>query len=145
MASLPHSDLSQQTTTRPKCDIRDILPAELWLLVKFFIEPLDLITHTSLSRISTPITEILYGNQYKRAAFWEEVCLMNGLGILPGEYPGVVDWEVVAIHAAVHTEFCDHPECGARRLEQNGALLWPQNCKYESLTSVRRLYMTTLS
>lgn len=116
------SRLSPQTATptRPRRDICDILPAELWLLVKSSIAPWDMVTHVSLFEISASVTDLLYGKGTRRKAFWEAMCLQNGLGVLPNEHPKAVAWEEVALECAMHARIRDHPECGTTRLDVNG-------------------------
>lgn len=52
--------------------------------------------------------------------FWRMSCLMSGLGRLPNEESYKIDWKGIAITSIMKDGFCDHPQCGASRLEQNG-------------------------
>lgn len=101
-------------------------------MIKAYFEPWDLRTHaclyTALSDSSmTHVANALYNDE----AYWETLCVKNGLGVLPHEEdPQNVDWKEVALECA-EDAFCEHPGCGNARLQANGAtsclyvLLWP--------------------
>ena len=118
--SPPHPHVHKAASARARRSIRDILPVELWLLVKNLYEPWDLVAHASLYEVSAPITDALNGNAARRATFWEEMCLKNGLGLLPGEKPDEVDWEEVVLECAEDARSCEHPGCGEPGLRVNG-------------------------
>ena len=107
---------------RPRHSIHNILP---WILVKDSIEPWDLVTHATLFSLSISTTNILYGTVTRRTIFWEEMCIKNGLGLLPGEDPEQLDWEQVVLECAKDAWTCDHPECGKGRLLGNGVCTVP--------------------
>lgn len=98
----------------------ELLPLELWCMVKACFKPWDLRTHTCFyGALSDPSTTHLGSALYNDDAFWETLCVKNGLGVLPQEDPQEVDWKAVARECA-EDAFCDHPGCGDGQLQENG-------------------------
>ncbi|GBE87399.1 hypothetical protein BKA93DRAFT_810234 [Sparassis latifolia] len=94
----------------------DVLPNELLNVIKGNIHKKDLRMHVCFYKSSS---RALYG----RDDFRKKLCWLNGLGLMPGEIYYCVSWRLIAFECIEEDGFCDHPKCGGRRLEQNGACM----------------------
>ncbi|KAH8107846.1 hypothetical protein BXZ70DRAFT_16470 [Cristinia sonorae] len=147
VAKMPSGHI-QLANTYPRRGPRDILPVELWAIIKTFIHPSDLLTHVSFFVVTESIADVLYGNPQRQAAFWEALCLSNGLGCVAqderNEETGApnVPWGVVAIECAQNAVHCHHPECGLARLRENG--MWDCSSSHILNSSLTNAYYSAV-
>ncbi|TCD65604.1 hypothetical protein EIP91_002451 [Steccherinum ochraceum] len=108
------------------------VPLEVMFIFKENISRADLATHVHFYKAFPLLSPELYGSRKKQRAFWESVCLLNGLGVLdnvefqwPGSRrpvtPSSTNWKKVAFNCIDLCGSCDHPACGIVQLERNGA------------------------
>ena len=100
-------------------NLLDVFPVEMWTIIRSCLS-WDLPTQVSFYLFCEPIREFVYGDQAKLAPFWEKLCVRNGIGISDYEGPKHVDWEDIVWKCWEHSMSCEHPGCGAKRLQMNG-------------------------
>ncbi|KAI0630900.1 hypothetical protein C8Q77DRAFT_1135891 [Trametes polyzona] len=101
------------------------LPPEIYLAIKDAIPQSDLRSHVCFYKTSRSIAK-LYDDVENADDFWAEACWRCGLGrsarlpVPPDPRPS---WRDFAIDMIERDGFCDHPQCGESRLEENRALV----------------------
>ncbi|KAI0785569.1 hypothetical protein C8Q75DRAFT_809168 [Abortiporus biennis] len=125
-------------------NILDSFPGELFLYIKEQIPDCDLRTHVCFYNAS-PYFAASYGNNENKERLFEKAYIMSGLGILPHEDPKSISWVDLATRIILEDGFCDHPECGGSRLEQNVELmsrpdLMPTEPYWSNLKIYRKLF-----
>lgn len=81
----------------------------------------DLIAHVTFSKLKPYIYDRLYKG--RGCEFWRPILRASGLST-PND--GEVDlifpheWEALATEVVEHADKCHHPECGMKRLAENG-------------------------
>ncbi len=96
-----------------------VLPIELLAFIKSNIPQEDLRTNVCFYKTCHRFAS-QFGPEATQGTFWEGACLLSGLGCLPDESPRGVSWKSIAFETIEQDGFCEHPECGERRLESNG-------------------------
>ncbi|KAH8107845.1 hypothetical protein BXZ70DRAFT_912955 [Cristinia sonorae] len=129
----------------PRRSLPDVFPVELWGMIKAHLSPTDLITQIHFFDFAESISDAIYRDGHPQmAAFWEALCLRNGLGFLAdedasgGEDVPEVNWEKVARECARHAHNCEYPGCGKTRLEENFAAMTPFSHDYSSWDEIGR-------
>ncbi|TCD65602.1 hypothetical protein EIP91_002449 [Steccherinum ochraceum] len=90
----------------------DVFPVELLFMIKDHIPEIDLRTHVCFSQVLGPASRTVYTD-----AYWEIACVKFGLSLVADEEE--VPWREFAYEIIRRDGFCEHPQCGVRRLEQN--------------------------
>ncbi|KAL4252634.1 hypothetical protein ABKN59_005290 [Abortiporus biennis] len=98
------------------------LPNELLMMIKEEIPESDLRTHTCFYNACSHFAA-LYGNERNAERFFEKAYILSGLGLGPDEEPGHISWINLATRIIRQDGFCDHPECGGTRLDENAELM----------------------
>lgn len=92
----------------------DIFPLELLFLIKDHIPEVDLRAHVCFSQVLGRASKEVYSDMY-----WEKACVRFGLTTVGGEDAASTSWRDFTYDIIKRDGFCDHPQCGVRRLEQN--------------------------
>ncbi|TBU51460.1 hypothetical protein BD310DRAFT_1043541 [Dichomitus squalens] len=97
------------------------LPAELWLMIKSYLEPWDLRTIVCLYLADSRFV-VLYDWEEDPDKFWKLACWHNGIGQFPTDVDqdeGEPSWLGIALECIQSCGFCRHPYCGEALLKHN--------------------------
>ncbi|KAI0070268.1 hypothetical protein K474DRAFT_877397 [Panus rudis PR-1116 ss-1] len=96
------------------------LPLEIFCMVKENIPEMDFRTNVCFYR-AHPWFARCYGNEEKQNAYFAKLCITHGIGVKHGEDPerNPDIWRTIAFECIEQDGWCEHPQCGVKRLKQN--------------------------